>query len=96
MLRKGDDEMSSFKKQFSNLFELPEEVMLDAPLIMMVGDKELYLENHKGIALYQNDLIKIRIKSGLLKIKGTNLELNQIKSIKLYISGEITSLEYSN
>jgi len=87
--------LKSLKSQFGDFFELPEEVILDFPLIMLVGPKKLFLENHKGITLYQKDLINIKIDSGFLKIKGNDLEINEIESNKIYISGYISGIEYS-
>ena len=86
--------MALLREQFSNVFELPPEVVLDAPLLMLVGKKKMYLENHKGIALYQNDLLKIRINSGFLILKGNSLEINQINSHNIYISGIIKKISY--
>lgn len=81
--------MNSFKNKFSSIFELPEEIVLDSPLIMMVGSRKLYIENHKGIARYQPDLIKIRIKSGIFVLEGSKMEIEELESEKLYISGKI-------
>ena len=86
--------MASFKTQFSDVFELPEEILLDAPLIMLVGKRKIYLENHKGIALYQKDLIKVRVKSGILIIKGDKLKIEEIESENIYIQGKINELAY--
>ncbi len=88
--------MTSFKEYFSDFFELPDEVILDAPLIMIVGRRKMYFENHKGIAVYQDDLIKIRIKSGYFMIKGKNLEIEEIAPENILVSGEIKSLDYDN
>ena len=88
--------MSSFKEQFGNFFNLPEEIILNRPLIMLVGEKKLYLENHNGIALYQKDLIKIRLKIGILEIKGDKLEIEKIEAVDLLISGDINSLAYKD
>ena len=88
--------MNFLKSQFGEFFELPEEVILDFPLIMMVGPKKLFLENHKGITLYQQDMIKIKLKSGFLQIMGNNLVINEIESNKIFISGQISGLEYKN
>jgi sporulation protein YqfC len=88
--------MSSFNNVLKEMFDLPAEVILDLPLIIMVGQGEFYLENHKGIALYQSDLIKIRVKSALLAIKGTNLKIENIKSDTLQITGNIVDLSYES
>ena len=86
--------MKLLKEQFSDLFELPNEIILDAPLIMMVGQKKLYIENHKGIALYQQDKLKVRLKVGNILIEGKDLLISEINTEYLFISGIIVSLNY--
>ncbi|MFW6006389.1 MAG: YabP/YqfC family sporulation protein [Bacillota bacterium] len=85
--------MSLFKNKFSSIFELPEEVLMDFPLIMLVGSSKLYIENHKGISLYQPDLIKIRITPGLFILHGSEMEIDELESNKLFISGQITEFK---
>ena len=86
--------MDSFNNILKEIFDLPGEVMLDLPLIMMVGQEEFYLENHKGIALYQTDLIKIRVKLGFLVIVGADLNIRNIKSHTLQVTGKIDEISY--
>ncbi len=86
--------MKLLKEQFSDLFELPDEIILNAPLIMMVGQKKLYIENHKGIALYQQDKLKVRLKVGNILIEGKDLLISEINTEYLFISGIISSLNY--
>ncbi len=86
--------MSSLKSLFGDFFELPKEVVLDSPLIMLVGKEKLFLENHKGIALYQKDTINIRLNTGFLKVKGNKLEIEEIETDKIYVIGNISGLEY--
>ena len=86
--------MSSLKSLFGDFFELPKEVVLDSPLIMLVGKEKLFLENHKGIALYREDTINIRLKSGLLVIKGNKLKIEEIETNKIFVTGNIFDIEF--
>ena len=88
--------MTTFNNVLKEIFDLPGEVILDLPLIMMVGQREFYIENHKGIAQYQTDLIKIRVKSGILVIEGSELNIQNIKSKTLQITGKIANLGYES
>ncbi|ACL70012.1 sporulation protein YqfC [Halothermothrix orenii] len=86
--------MEGLKKQFCDIFELSPEVVLDLPLLMMVGQQKIYLENHKGIALYQADEVKIRVKSGYLIVTGQDLVIEEIQTDHLSLSGKLTGLNY--
>ncbi|MFW6279157.1 MAG: YabP/YqfC family sporulation protein [Bacillota bacterium] len=84
--------MDLLYEKFRNLFDLPGEVIEDLPLLLLVGSGKLYLENHKGIATYQQQKIKIRIKKGYLIIEGQKLEVDEIKTNNLFISGSMEKL----
>jgi sporulation protein YqfC len=83
-----------FKKQFTDLFDLSAEITMDLPLIMLVGQQKLYIENHKGISLYMSDKIKIRVKPGYVIITGSELVIGEIKTENLSISGQISGIFY--
>lgn len=94
MQGKGGPKMKNFKKQFVDLFDLPAEIVLDLPLLMMVGQQSLYLENHKGITLYQKDKIKVRFNKGSIIFSGKDLTIKEFQSEDLYISGQINEINF--
>ncbi len=86
--------MTSLKEEFSKFFELPYEIILDTPLIMMVGQKKMYIENHKGIALYEEDRIKVRFQGGYFIVEGKKLLITEIALEYIFISGNISSFSF--
>ena len=86
--------LNIFRQQFVDFFELPEEAVADLPLIMLAGSKKLFLENHKGIATYRQEFIKIRIKQGFLVIEGDRLKIKEIARENLQVSGLIINLAF--
>lgn len=70
-------------------FNLPPEVMLNLPLIMMVGGKSLILENHRGILEYSRERIRVRLIKGELMLTGRNMLIQSISDEELQIKGEI-------
>lgn len=86
--------MGKIKKQFVNFFDLSAEIVLDLPLIMQVGNEKIYLENHKGVRYFHPEEIRINIKNGLLVLEGQELEIEEINTETLCISGKIISLRY--
>ena len=67
--------MDKLKRQFIRVFELPADIIMDLPLLMLVADNKLYLENHKGISYFQSEEIKIKIKSGFIILRAEPLNL---------------------
>ena len=84
------------KKSLAEILELPKDIILDIPKITMVGNLQLYIENHKGIIEYTTNRIRINTKSGSLRIIGKNLLLKNIVVEEIVIVGEIQQVEFTN
>ena len=52
--------------------ELPKEVILDIPKIIVMGRNEITIENHKGIQIFEKNKIKINTNMAPIEIKGNN------------------------
>jgi sporulation protein YqfC len=81
-----------FHHRLMTTFDLPPEVMLNVPLIMMVGGRSLILENHRGILEYSRERIRIRLLKGELTLLGRNMLIQSISDEELQIKGEITGI----
>ena len=84
------------KKSLAEILELPKDIILDIPKITMVGNLQLYIENHKGIIEYTTNRIRINTKSGSLRIIGKNLLLKNVVVEEIVIVGEIQQVEFTN
>lgn len=87
-------EKGSFKAVISDLFELPMEVMLDLPRLTLVGNVQLYLENHRGVIAYNEVRVRVGVNNGEVVIRGQNLQIKNLVKEELLIKGTIDSLEY--
>ncbi|WP_350342490.1 sporulation protein YqfC [Proteinivorax tanatarense] len=82
------------KKGFAEFFDIPKDILLDLPRIILIGSMQIYIENHRGIIEYKQDLIRISINRGELHIKGNDLMLKNMFSEDIFIDGTIESIEY--
>jgi len=82
------------KMKLSNMFDLPADVVLDLPRYMLVGNSSLLIENHEGILEYHETLIRIATKDGTVSVVGQGLELEQISTEEIMISGHISALKW--
>lgn len=89
-VRKNDE----IKKSLAEILELPKDIILDLPKVIMVGNLQIYIENHKGILEYTNNRIRINTKNGVLRIIGRNLILKNIITEEIVIVGEINQVEF--
>ncbi len=91
-----EEKLNEIKESVSEAFELPKDIMLDLPKITMLGDVELYIENHKGIIEYSIEKIRVDINKGTLIILGKDLFIKTIITEEIIISGKIYSVEFNN
>jgi len=83
----------SVMEKTSEILDLPGDVVAGLPRMELVGDRELRMENHKGILSYGEDEIHVSGGKLVVRIKGENLELRSMNALELLITGHITSLE---
>ncbi|HZK38087.1 MAG TPA: sporulation protein YqfC [Clostridia bacterium] len=87
-------ENGGIKKGLAEILELPKDIILDLPKIIMIGNLQIYIENHKGILEYTDNRIRINTKNGILRIIGKNLMLKNIVAEEIFIVGEINQVEF--
>lgn len=74
--------------------DLPKDVMLNLPKITIIGNDEITIENHKGIILFDRNIIKINTKVKIIDIEGENFEILYIGDSTITISGKFKSISY--
>ncbi|HBC92879.1 MAG TPA: sporulation protein YqfC [Pelotomaculum sp.] len=82
------------KRQFSEAMELPGDVVLDLPKIIMVGNIQLFIENHRGIIEYTTEGVRVSVGEGEVTVIGENLMLRNILPDELCVEGKIRSLSF--
>ena len=83
-------------EKFSEVLELPKELVLDLPKLTMVGNGDMMIENYKSIMEYGTARIRLNTGLGVVKITGSGLLIKEITSEDIIISGEIYGLEFVN
>jgi sporulation protein YqfC len=84
---------NKLRKKISESLDLPQEVMLDIPNILIKGDNEVFIENHKGIVEYSKDLLRLNSALGIIKIIGDNLQIKEINQENILVIGSINLIE---
>lgn len=96
--KKKDDTIirKGIREKFTEMFELPKELVLNTPRLTMVGSRDVMIENHKGIIEFGSERVRISTGSGIVKITGCGLLIREITSEDIIISGIIESIEFPN
>ncbi len=82
------------KMKVSDAFELPKEITLNLPKISIIGNIQMIVENHKGIIEYAPERIRINSSIGVIRIEGEGMNLRNIASDDIIVTGTIKKIEY--
>lgn len=87
--------MKNFKQQFSNVFDIPKDIMLDLPKVSVMGDIQAYIENHRGVIEYKSEIVRVSTTLGEISIEGEDLILRNIGIEEIYIDGKINKISFA-
>lgn len=83
---------AGFLERTAEIFDLPADAVAGLPRLELVGDRELRVENHKGILAYGREEIHISGGVCLIKVAGQELELRAMTGLELLITGKISQI----
>ena len=72
--------------------DLPGETVPGLPLVEIIGEHRVLIENHKGVVGYGSEEICIKVKFGTIKVLGNELMLSRMTKQQIVISGIIDSV----
>lgn len=84
----------SIKEKMAQISELPKDVVMGMPMLTMMGQMELNIENYRGIIEYTELLVRIQTKNGQIRITGDHLKVDSYTNEEMKITGYIKSIEY--
>ncbi|MCI8345084.1 MAG: sporulation protein YqfC [Clostridia bacterium] len=74
--------------------EIPKEISSNEPKITIMGFNEMLIENYKGILEYQEFYIRVSTYIGIININGFNLNLTEMTSDDILITGKIETIDF--
>lgn len=82
-----------FIQQLLDRSNLTEENIPGNPIVELLGESRVLIENHRGITEYGLSRICVQVNYGFLCVIGGNLKLRHVTKHKLLITGEICNIE---
>lgn len=76
-------------------FDIPEDIVLDIPRIMTLGNTEVRIENYKTVLEYDDTKIQLACKKSFITISGCGLTITMIADDEVSIRGEILTIQFS-
>ena len=74
--------------------EIPAFGLHGLPRLTLTGDRELLVEQHRGLARYSADCIELALQKGRVRLAGQRLRLVAMDREAVLIAGEIQCLEF--
>lgn len=78
----------------AELFDLPIDLLSGLPHVEVMGNRQFYMENHRGILSYSEEEIAVSANGVIVRVFGKKLELVSMSSDALRIRGEIARVEW--
>ncbi len=78
--------------KFIDKIHIPKDVTMKLPLLRMVGNQELYIENYRGILEYTDSFIRVQTKLGQIHVIGKRMEVVYYANDEMKIVGYIGTL----
>lgn len=89
-----EDKFQKGRERILNKLEFPGDISMDLPKIIIIGNREITIENHKGIIAFESSMVKINSRIGGIIIKGKNFEILFIGETSITISGKFEEISY--
>lgn len=82
----------SWKTKLAETAQIPKDVSMGLPIIRILGQEEIYIENYRGILEYTATCIRIQTKLGQIYLEGKHLEIAYYTNVEMKIEGNLTQL----
>lgn len=92
MDRKNGDKL--LRSRMADATEVPKELVLSLPVLTAKGRQEIQLENYRGIQEYTQELIRVNVRGGQIRLTGRRLSIDYYTNTEMKITGWISSIEY--
>ncbi|MYL33429.1 sporulation protein YqfC [Pontibacillus yanchengensis] len=91
MMNKWQQRIGSWIAQH---LDLPSDVILELPRITTIGQIHAYIENHKGLLIFSEQELRLKLKQGQLKITGKNFVLRMMLPEEILLEGTIENISF--
>lgn len=82
------------RETVADTWGLPKDVIMNMPKLSVGGNREIYIENYKGILEYTSEEIRLSTTIGVVRILGKSLKIEKVRLTDIFISGYFRLVEY--
>ena len=89
-----DGKLNRTREAVADTLGIPLEVALDIPKIIIDGNYQIVIENHKGLKAFDENMVVVNSKLGSITLKGRDFKVLFIGGNTLTIGGILESVGY--
>ena len=86
---KAKQPIKPLREKIADTLDVSKEIILDTSKITLIGNREITVENYRGIIEYNSQKIRLISNPSQIQICGTNLDIKTMAKDFLYITGLI-------
>jgi sporulation protein YqfC len=90
--------MRSITKKFNQftakMLDLPQDVVMDLPRMTLIGNVQLYIENHRGVLHFSSERLLLALSKGRLEVEGRQLVIRAILTEEVFVEGVIDQIKF--
>lgn len=94
MENKWKYKMEKSKEKVVEKLNLPTDLLLGASNMICLGNKQVTIENYKGILKYSTEIILVQGKTCQIEIQGKRLAIEYYTNEEMKITGRILQITY--
>lgn len=80
--------------KLAEFFEIPLDTVVDWPRVVVGGNRNAVIYNHRGVIEYDQTMVRINTKLGEIKISGSGLALVSALKDEIMVEGKIGQVEW--
>jgi sporulation protein YqfC len=78
----------------ADVLELPKDVLFSLPRVVVIGNMQVTVENHRGLLAYDGSRLVLAVGSGRLVVSGDGLVLGLVSAGEMTVTGRIDALQF--
>lgn len=83
-----------FRKWTVDALDLPSDLVFDLPRLTLIGGKQLYIENHRGVVHFSPESLHLELSHGMIEVEGSDLVIKEIMPEEVVVEGRISGIKY--
>lgn len=81
-------------EKLSGALGLPKDITLDYPKLVIFSNKEVAIENYKGIIEYGENVIRLNTATHMIKLCGQDIAIKTITQDEIALCGVFSKIEF--